>query len=129
MTNADRETDEKSHTQTEKDRLPLLRQKKYFSQTRYGYARGDEARNYVENIRRYYQSIIGHLEQQNVISVESGTDDLTVIHVEQEQLRDQDIENEELEAQDEDQDINNEENEEVSIEPDQTEDLNENEGK
>lgn len=67
-----------------KDRLPLLRQKKYFSQTRYGYARGDEARNYVENIRRYYQSIIGHLEQQKVIQVESGTDDITVIHVEEE---------------------------------------------
>jgi len=67
-----------------KDRLPLLRQKKYFSQTRYGYARGDEARKYVENIRRYYQSIIGHLEQQKVIRVESGTDDLVVIHVEDE---------------------------------------------
>ncbi len=66
-----------------KDRLPLLRQKKYFSKTRYGYARGDEARNYVENIRRYYQSIIGHLEQQKVVNVESGTDDITVIHVEQ----------------------------------------------
>ncbi|WP_299691842.1 membrane-bound lytic murein transglycosylase MltF [uncultured Vibrio sp.] len=48
-----------------KDRLPLLRQKKYYSQTRYGYARGDEARNYVENIRRYYQSIIGHVNKRN----------------------------------------------------------------
>ncbi|QIA62656.1 membrane-bound lytic murein transglycosylase MltF [Vibrio astriarenae] len=46
-----------------KERLPLLRQKKYYSQTRYGYARGDEAQKYVENIRRYYQSIIGHVEQ------------------------------------------------------------------
>ena len=43
-----------------KQRLPLLRQRKYYSQTRYGYARGDEALNYVENIRRYYQSIIGY---------------------------------------------------------------------
>lgn len=48
-----------------KDRLPLLRQKKYYSKTRYGYARGDEARNYVENIRRYYQSIIGHVNKRN----------------------------------------------------------------
>ncbi|MGL6261085.1 membrane-bound lytic murein transglycosylase MltF [Vibrio sp. WXL210] len=46
-----------------KERLPLLRQKKYYSQTRYGYARGDEAQQYVENIRRYYQSIIGHVEK------------------------------------------------------------------
>lgn len=37
-----------------KERLPLLRQRKYFSQTRYGFARGDEAVNYVQNIRHYY---------------------------------------------------------------------------
>ena len=52
-----------------KQRLPLLRQRKYYQQTRYGYARGDEALNYVENIRRYYQSIIGyeqaHIHQPN----------------------------------------------------------------
>ncbi|MGP8306435.1 membrane-bound lytic murein transglycosylase MltF [Vibrio sp. YIC-376] len=60
-----------------KDRLPLLRQKRYYSQTRYGYARGDEARNYVENIRRYYQSIIGHVSQKP--AVDDDTDDLQVI--------------------------------------------------
>ncbi|SKA20184.1 transglycosylase, Slt family [Vibrio cincinnatiensis] len=65
-----------------KDRLPLLRQKRYFTQTRYGYARGDEARNYVENIRRYYQSIIGHMEQHpNTNNLDAGTDDLIVITV------------------------------------------------
>ncbi len=35
-------------------------QRKYYTQSRYGYARGDEALNYVEGIRRYYQSIIGY---------------------------------------------------------------------
>lgn len=35
--------------------LPLLRQKKWYSKTRYGYARGDEPVKYVNNIRRYYQ--------------------------------------------------------------------------
>lgn len=40
-----------------KDRLPLLKQKKYYKFTRYGYARGDEAVNYVENIRRYYDTL------------------------------------------------------------------------
>ncbi|MCG9598276.1 membrane-bound lytic murein transglycosylase MltF [Vibrio sp. Isolate25] len=64
-----------------KDRLPLLRQKKYYSQTRYGYARGDEARNYVENIRRYYQSIIGHVEQQTADNSDISIDDLAVIEV------------------------------------------------
>lgn len=60
-----------------KERLPLLRQKRYYSQTRYGYARGDEARNYVENIRRYYQSIIGHVSQKPAI--DEDTEDLQVI--------------------------------------------------
>jgi membrane-bound lytic murein transglycosylase F len=60
-----------------KERLPLLRQKRFYSQTRYGYARGDEARNYVENIRRYYQSIIGHVSQKPVI--DEDTEDLQVI--------------------------------------------------
>jgi membrane-bound lytic murein transglycosylase F len=40
-----------------KKRLPLLRQKKYYKKTKYGYARGDEAVRYVENIRRYYHTL------------------------------------------------------------------------
>ena len=34
--------------------LPLLTQAKWHSRTRYGYARGHEAVNYVGNIRTYY---------------------------------------------------------------------------
>lgn len=37
-----------------KEFLPLLQKKKYYSQTRYGYARGNEPVIYVQNIRRYY---------------------------------------------------------------------------
>ena len=37
-----------------KDNLPLLRQRKWYKQTRYGYARGTEPVRYVENIRSYY---------------------------------------------------------------------------
>jgi len=37
-----------------KERLPLLRQKEWYAETKYGYARGDEAVTYVENIRTYY---------------------------------------------------------------------------
>ncbi|WP_051680587.1 membrane-bound lytic murein transglycosylase MltF [Vibrio rhizosphaerae] len=63
-----------------KDRLPLLRKRRYFSQTRYGYARGDEALAYVENIRRYYQSMIGHINAKTVADSDStSVDDLTVI--------------------------------------------------
>ncbi|RSD30019.1 membrane-bound lytic murein transglycosylase MltF [Vibrio pectenicida] len=69
-----------------KDRLPLLRQKKYFSQTRYGYARGDEAKNYVENIRRYYQSIIGHIDQKPIENSDVNIDDLAVIELPETEL-------------------------------------------
>lgn len=38
--------------------LPLLRQKRFYKNTRYGFARGDEAVTYVSNIRRYYDTLI-----------------------------------------------------------------------
>lgn len=47
-----------------KQRLPLLRQKTYYQTTRYGYTRGDEAVTYVENIRRYYDTLLRIDEQQ-----------------------------------------------------------------
>lgn len=37
-----------------RDNLPLLTQKKWYSQTRYGYARGREPVIYVRNVRSYY---------------------------------------------------------------------------
>jgi peptidoglycan lytic transglycosylase F len=37
-----------------KEFLPLLQKKKYYKQTRYGYARGNEPVIYVQNIRRYF---------------------------------------------------------------------------
>ncbi|MFG1174432.1 membrane-bound lytic murein transglycosylase MltF [Erwiniaceae bacterium CAU 1747] len=45
-------------------RLPMLSQKRYYSQTTYGYARGYEAYAYVENIRKYQISLVGYLEDQ-----------------------------------------------------------------
>lgn len=45
-------------------RLPMLSQKRYYSQTTYGYARGQEAYNYVENIRIYQASLVGYLQEQ-----------------------------------------------------------------
>jgi membrane-bound lytic murein transglycosylase F len=41
-----------------KQRLPMLKQKKYYKQTRFGYARGDEPVDYVTNIRRYYDVLV-----------------------------------------------------------------------
>ncbi len=40
------------------ERLALLSKEKYYRQTRYGYARGYEARQYVENIRSYYNTLV-----------------------------------------------------------------------
>ncbi|MGS2721859.1 membrane-bound lytic murein transglycosylase MltF [Paraglaciecola aestuariivivens] len=47
-----------------KIRLLQLRQKKYYKTTRYGYARGNEAVQYVDNIRRYYDTLVWLDEQQ-----------------------------------------------------------------
>lgn len=41
-----------------RDRLPLLTQERYFSRTRFGYARGYEAASYVENIRTFYEILV-----------------------------------------------------------------------
>jgi len=49
-----------------KKHLPLLRQKKYYKTTRYGYARGNEAVSYVDNIRRYYDTLVWLQEQDEL---------------------------------------------------------------
>lgn len=49
--NADSWTDVKA-------RLPLLSQRKYYSKTRFGYARGWEPVRYVENVRTYYELLV-----------------------------------------------------------------------
>ncbi|WP_440053947.1 membrane-bound lytic murein transglycosylase MltF [Pseudoalteromonas sp. T1lg65] len=41
-----------------KKRLPLLTKKRYYRNTQYGYARGDVAVTYVDNIRRYYDALV-----------------------------------------------------------------------
>lgn len=54
-----------------KKNLPLLAEKRYYSNLKYGYARGYEAFQYVENIRRYMNSIINyHRVQQNQENIE-----------------------------------------------------------
>ncbi len=41
-----------------KNNLPLLAKKQWYTQTRYGYARGGEPVRYIENIRRYYDILL-----------------------------------------------------------------------
>jgi len=40
------------------ERLPLLSQEKWYQQTKYGYARGYEAQQYVNNIRSYFDTLV-----------------------------------------------------------------------
>jgi len=47
-----------------KKNLPLLSKKKWFQQTRHGYARGREPVRYVENIRTYYDILVWLTEQE-----------------------------------------------------------------
>lgn len=57
-----------------KEQLPKLRIPGYYKYTRYGFARGDEAKNYVENIRRYYQTIIGYESEKQLAEPDSEKD-------------------------------------------------------
>jgi len=47
-----------------KTTLPLLTKRKWYTQTRYGYARGWEPVRYVENIRSYYDILAWQLEKE-----------------------------------------------------------------
>lgn len=67
-----------------KENLPLLRKKAWYSKTRHGYARGDEPVKYVDNIRRYYETLVWldqqrseqqHKEQQQVAQQDDQPDD------------------------------------------------------
>lgn len=49
-----------------KNNLPLLAEKRHYNSLKYGYARGYEAYQYVENIRRYMNNIVNyHRVQKN----------------------------------------------------------------
>lgn len=47
-----------------KENLPLLRKRKWHKKTRHGYARGNEAVRYVENIRSYYAILGWQVEKE-----------------------------------------------------------------
>ena len=65
-----------------KIRLLQLRQKKHYKTTLYGYARGDEAVAYVDNIRRYYDTLVWLDEQQPQILKPDDIPTDTVMHTE-----------------------------------------------
>ncbi len=64
-----------------KKNLPLLAKKHYYTQLKYGYARGFEAFQYVENIRRYYNSLINHQRvKEQEISNSNNTQEIIKIN-------------------------------------------------
>lgn len=60
-----------------KKNLPLLTEKRYYSKLKYGYARGFEALQYVENIRRYYNSILNHQRVTEQIANSNAEENIT----------------------------------------------------
>ncbi len=52
-----------------KKHLPLLAQKKWYKSLKHGYARGWEPVKYVENIRKYYDYLVG-LDNQSIQPIE-----------------------------------------------------------
>jgi len=52
--------------------LPLLQKRKYYKNTRYGYARGYQAVHYVDNIRRYYDTLVWVDNQNQLIAKEKA---------------------------------------------------------
>lgn len=55
-----------------KENLPLLRKKKWYKSTRYGYARGNETLRYVENIRTYYDYLVWLTDQEETDEKETN---------------------------------------------------------
>lgn len=60
-----------------KEFLPLLTQKEWYSQTKYGYARGHEPVIYVQNIRRYYDVLVRMSEPAEIPETLLADDPLT----------------------------------------------------
>jgi len=55
-----------------KENLPLLHERKWYTKTRYGYARGREAKHYVDNIREYLKTLTWQVqEQEKVLKIEA----------------------------------------------------------
>lgn len=60
--------------QNVKKHLPLLQKREWYSQTRYGYARGWEPVHYVQNIRRYYDVLVQKMPPLQTASTDELTD-------------------------------------------------------
>jgi len=60
-----------------KDHLPLLAQKRYYKNTKHGFARGKEPVGYVQNIRRYYDVLVWNDQPDLDLAFEAANIQLT----------------------------------------------------
>lgn len=60
-----------------KDYLPLLAQKRYYKDTKHGFARGKEPVTYVQNIRRYYDVLVWNDQPDLDLALEAENVQLT----------------------------------------------------
>lgn len=61
-----------------RESLPLLTQERWYSQTRYGYARGYEPVQYVENVRTFYEILLWMEGRDHPLLTEMRTADASV---------------------------------------------------
>ena len=55
------------------EHLPLLRKREYYSQTRHGYARGEEPVTYVQRIRNYYTQLAWRDRNEDIMVAMAGS--------------------------------------------------------
>lgn len=61
-----------------RETLPLLSKRKWFTKTKYGYARGKEPVQYVRNIRNYYEMLIWLSNQKTPETMEADNQDIRI---------------------------------------------------
>lgn len=72
-----------------KDSLPLLSQKQWYSQVKFGYARGWEPVRYVDNIRSYYDTLLWITSDEQWTRAEPGESPVEEVAVENDDTADE----------------------------------------
>jgi membrane-bound lytic murein transglycosylase F len=78
-----------------KKRLPLLQQKKYYKNTKHGYARGEEPVHYVDNIRRFYDTLrwLDNKAKEQILAIEKQQADEAIQKLLQIDMKPADVNN------------------------------------
>jgi membrane-bound lytic murein transglycosylase F len=73
----------------------LLQQKKYYKNTKHGYARGDEPVHYVDNIRRFYDTLrwLDNKAKEQILAIEKQQADEAIQKLLQIDMKPADVNN------------------------------------